>query len=145
MVQTLLVEFFENSKKILSVGREQIGLRSDFVLKNELREFQGEYKQSLAQDVPTLSGASGPPVIRVRINGKLVRMPRREIVASQTFERKIKAERNSMKAIIGAFDRCIRKVLQSIVVWTLKTGETRRLARLNRKSKSSIGTETSHP
>ena len=48
MVQILVVEFFENAKKILGVGREQIGLRSDFVLKNELREFQAEYKQSLA-------------------------------------------------------------------------------------------------
>ena len=136
MVQTLMVEFFENSKKILAVGREQIGLRSDFVLKNELREFQAEYKQSLAQDVPTLSGASCTPVMRVRINAKLVKMPRREIVASQTFEGKIKAERNSMKAIIGAFDRSIRKVLQSIVVGTLKTGETHRPGRLHSKSKS---------
>ena len=131
-----MVEFFENSKKILGVGREQIGLRSDFVFKNELREFQAEYKQSLAQDAPTLSGASAPPVIRVRINAKLVKMLRREIVASQTFERKIKAERNSTNAIIGAFDRSSRKVLKSIVVGTLKTGETYRPARLHNKSKS---------
>ncbi len=136
MVQTLMVESFENSKKIVGVGREQIGLRSDFVLKTELREFQAEYKQRLPQDVSTLSGARAPPVIRVRINAKLVKMPRREIVASQTFERKIKAERNSMQAIIGAFDESLGKVLKSIVVWTLETGETHKPARLTNKSKS---------
>ena len=38
MVQTLMVEFFENSKKILVFGREQIHLRLDFVFKNELRK-----------------------------------------------------------------------------------------------------------
>ena len=136
MVQTLMVESFENSKKIVGVRRKHIGLRSEFVLKNELREFQSEYTQRLAQDVSTYSGASAPPVIRVQINTKPLKMPRREIVASQTFERKIKAECNSIQAIIGTFDRSIRKVLKSIVVWTLKTGDTHRPARLNSKSKS---------
>ena len=39
MIQTLMIESFENSGKIVSVGRENIGLRSDYVLKVELREF----------------------------------------------------------------------------------------------------------
>ena len=37
MVLTLMIESFENSGKIVAVGRESIGLRSDFVLKTELR------------------------------------------------------------------------------------------------------------
>ena len=57
-------------------------------------------------------------------NAKLFNILRREIVASQTFERKIKTERYPMKVIIGAFDRSSRKVLKSIVVATLKTCET---------------------
>ena len=43
MVQTLMIESFENSKKIVSVGRESIGLRADFILKTELRELQAVY------------------------------------------------------------------------------------------------------
>ena len=43
MIQTLMIESFENSKRIVSVGRESVALRSDFVLKSELREFQAEY------------------------------------------------------------------------------------------------------
>lgn len=136
MVQTLLVESFENSRRIVGVGREQIGLRSDFVLKTELREFQAEYTERLPEDVSTLSTASAPPSIRVRINAKLVKMPRREIVASENFERVVRAERNSMGAIIGAFDEALGKVLKAVVLWTLENGETHKPSRLVRDEKS---------
>lgn len=123
MVQTLLVESFENSGKIVGVGREQIGLRSDFVLKTELREFQAEYEQRLAEDVSSLSPSTPPPLVRVRLNAKLVAMPRREIVASRNFEQVVTAERNSMEAIIRAFDEALGKVLKSLVGWGLQQGQ----------------------
>ena len=56
MVQQLLIQSFENSKKIVSVGRQSIGLRSDYVLKVELREFQAE------------KTAEGGTVAHVRVN-----------------------------------------------------------------------------
>lgn len=134
MVQTLLVESFENSGKIVGIGREQIGLRADFVMKTELREFQAEYDERLPQNVTTtMSGGSTPPHVRVRINVKLVQMPRREIVASKNFERKVRAETNSMEAIIGAFDASLGKVLKAIVVWTLQKGEEHKPQRLRKK------------
>ena len=43
MVQTLMVESFDNFRCVVSVGRDTIGLRADYVLKSELREFQAEY------------------------------------------------------------------------------------------------------
>ncbi|HAJ45956.1 MAG TPA: hypothetical protein DCL54_05180, partial [Alphaproteobacteria bacterium] len=45
MVQSLIIQSFENSKRIVSVVRQQLGLRSDFVLKSELREFQAELRK----------------------------------------------------------------------------------------------------
>ena len=42
MVQGLVVESFENSGRIVAVGREAVGLKPDFVLKIEIREFQAE-------------------------------------------------------------------------------------------------------
>ena len=78
MLQTLLVESFENTNKIISVGRQSIGLRSDFTLKTELREFQVE------QDPE-----SNTSTIRVRINAKLVQQPNRVIVGSQSFESRL--------------------------------------------------------
>ena len=59
MVQTLLVESFENTGKIVAVGRQSIALRGDYVLVTELREFQAEYDGKAITEV------------RVRLNAKL--------------------------------------------------------------------------
>ena len=143
MVQTLMIESFENSGKIIGVGREQIGLRSDFLLKTDLREFQAEYSDALPQGIKIMDQGVPPPVARVRINVKLVRMPRREIVATKTFERRIRAKDNTMKEIIGSFDQALGKALKAIVSWTLKTGQkikrekSRRTSGIEKSSKRS--------
>ena len=128
MVQALIIESFENSGKIVSVGREQIGLRSDFLLKTELREFQAEYEERLPSGTKELGPTAAPPWARVRLNVKLVKMPQREIVAHQTFERRVRAQENRMSAIIDAFDDALGKTLKSVVVWTLETGQKEKSA-----------------
>ena len=109
MVQTLMVESFENSGAIVAVGRKAIGLRSDYNLITELREFQAEYFES-----------DGVPTVRVRLNAKLVKQPRRAIVASRTFESTIKSEGKAMWHVIRAFDHALGKVLRHTVEWTIK-------------------------
>ena len=109
MVQTLMVESFENSGAIVAVGRKAIGLRSDYNLITELREFQAEYFAS-----------DGVPTVRVRLNAKLVKQPRRAIVASRTFESTIKSEGKAMLHVIRAFDQALGKVLRHTVEWTIK-------------------------
>lgn len=125
MVLRLLVESFENSGKIIAVGRDSIGLRSNIVLKTELREFQAEYerKETSGQGGDGATGSGKAPRIRVRLAAKLVKMPQRIIMASQTFEQIMPAERNSMEAIVGAFDEALGKTLKRIVVWTLTEGD----------------------
>ncbi|MBL6954445.1 MAG: membrane integrity-associated transporter subunit PqiC [Alphaproteobacteria bacterium] len=108
MVQTLLVESFENSGAIVAVGRKAIGLRSDYNLNTDLREFQAEYFD-----------ANGIPTIRVRLNAKLIKQPLRAIVASKTFEATKKAEGKDMRQVILAFDKALGKVLRHTVEWTL--------------------------
>ena len=114
MVQTLIVESFENSGRIVSVGRESIGLRANYVLKTELREFQAEYVEN---------GLSSPPKVRVRMNAKLVEIPRRTIIAGDNFEATTSATNNSLDAIVLAFDDALGKVLRRLVEWTLSSGE----------------------
>lgn len=111
MVQTLTVESFENSGAIVAVGRKAIGLRSDFDLKSELREFQAEYD------------GAGAPLVRVRLNVKLIKQPRRQIVASENFEAVERAPGASMEQVIVAFDEALGKVLRQVVQWTLIHGE----------------------
>lgn len=115
LVQTLLVESFENTGKIVAVGRQSIGLRSDFNLKSELREFQAEY----------INGENAAPSVRVRLNAKIIRQPRREIMASKNFEAVFPARNASMEGIIEAFDEALGKVLKRMVEWTLTTANTR--------------------
>ena len=109
LVQTLLVESFENTGRIVAVGRESVGLKPDYVLKLELREFQAEYDSPQA-----------PPTVHIRIIAKLVRMPAREIVAAHMAERKEAATANSLDSVVGAFDGALGPVLKEIVIWTIK-------------------------
>jgi cholesterol transport system auxiliary component len=115
MVQTLLVESFENTGKIVAVGRQAVGLRSDFNLKSELREFQTEYR----------TGETAPRV-RVRLNVKLIEQPRQEIIASQNFEHVEQPKSAAMPDVIDAFDEALGKVLRRTVEWTLATAEESR-------------------
>ncbi len=112
MVQTLLVESFENSGAIVAVGRQAIGLRSDYNLKSELREFQAEY----------MDGAR-VPTVRVRLNAKLIRQPQRTIIGSRNFEAVQQATGTDMRSIVAAFDDALGKVLRQTVEWTLKADQ----------------------
>lgn len=111
MIQTLMIESFENSGRIVAVGRESVGLRADFILKSELREFQAEFYRSAT------------PSVRVAINAKLVQMPRRTIIGSQSFESEAPAKTDDLTEIITAFDEALGRVLKTLVEWTLRTGE----------------------
>lgn len=110
MVQSLLVESFEDTGKIVAVGQHTIGLRSDYNLKSELREFQAEYFED-----------GKAPKVRVRLHLKLVRQPRQEIIAATTFHQVQVAEGRKMPQVIAAFDTALAEVLRDAVAWALTT------------------------
>ena len=119
MIQTLLIESFENSNKIISVGRQAIGLRADYILKTDLREFQAEFVDENGAPIPDTE----PPNIRIRMNAKLVQMPERDIVGSYTVEYFIPAPGPTMVEIIQGFDSALGKILKRMVNWTLREGD----------------------
>ena len=110
LIQQLLIQSFENTGKIVSVGRQSIGLRSDFALKTELREFQAE------------KTAEGSTLVRVRLNLKLVRPALGMIVASQRFESVKPAKSEDVPDVVDAFDEAVGAVLKRAVVWAMKAG-----------------------
>lgn len=119
LVQTLLIESFENTGKIRAVSRESTQLRPDYILQTELREFQAENE---------LTGKM--PLARVRLNGKLIRMPDRTIIGNRTVTRTATASRADIEGIILAFDEALGSVMKELVEWTLRTpGTTERPAR----------------
>jgi cholesterol transport system auxiliary component len=110
MVQTLMVESFESSGRILAVSRESVRLRPDYLLQSELREFAAEYFPD-----PAL-----PPLVRVRLIAKLVRTRDRSIIGVTQAERTERAARRDMAAIVLAFDEALGGVLKRVVDWTLR-------------------------
>lgn len=110
MVQTLLIESFENSGRIVAVSRESIRLRPDYLLQTELREFAAEYFPDARQ----------PPLVRARLIAKLVRVRDRAIVGATNAERTQRATAPDMPAIVLAFDEALGGVLKRIVEWTLR-------------------------
>ncbi|WP_431859356.1 ABC-type transport auxiliary lipoprotein family protein [Azospirillum sp.] len=113
MIQGLIVQSFEDSRKIVSVGRDSVGLRSDFVLRSELRDFEAEY---------STPGAANPDRVHVRIAAKLVGMPRRTIEAGETFEAIVPIRDPGVQGVVTAFDAALRQVMERMVAWTLRTG-----------------------
>jgi cholesterol transport system auxiliary component len=111
MVVGLLVESFENTGKIVSVGRQISGLRANYVLQPEIREFRAE------------RWPGEPYRVRVRIGVKLVRFPQRTIIGGDSFERVVSVSGPDFGAVIQAWDDALGGVLKQIVEWTLRTGE----------------------
>jgi cholesterol transport system auxiliary component len=111
MLQTLMVESFENSRRIVAVGRENVGLRADLVLKVELREFEAIYVDDMT------------PEVLVTFILKLVEIPRRAIIGAVRISAHVTAQAEGLTSVIDAFDIALGKVLKRSVEWTLLTGE----------------------
>lgn len=109
MVQSLLIEAFEETGRIPAVSRDSAALRADYLLMSELRRFEADY-----------ANPAGPPVAMVRMLVRLIRMPDRAIVGEAEFTHRETAARNDMAAIVAAFDDSLAAVDRSIVEWTLR-------------------------
>ena len=113
MVQTRIVDSFENSHKIVAVAREAIGLRANYVLQTDLRNFEAMYFYG------------GTPIVKVRIVAKLVRLPDRQIIGTATFERCVRARADKVPKVVEAFDQALGSVMKQLVAWTLRTPPSR--------------------
>jgi cholesterol transport system auxiliary component len=113
MVQTRIVDSFENSRKIVAVARESIGLRANYVLQTDLRNFEAMYFYG------------GTPIVKVRIVAKLVRMPDRQIIGVATFERCVRARADKVPKVVEAFDQALGSVMKRLVAWALRTPPSR--------------------
>src|SRR5436190_1636847 len=109
LVQTALLESFENSGAIAAIDRESMGLRADFILKTEIRHFEALY------DSP-----NGAPEVWVAIIARLVNPAGRNIVAHASFERRERVKANEMPQIVLAFDEALGGVIADIIVWTAR-------------------------
>jgi cholesterol transport system auxiliary component len=109
MVQTALLDSFENSKAITAIDRESVGLRADLILKTDIRHFEALYNSS-----------NGAPEVWVAISARLVNPSGRDVVAHASFERREQAKGNDIAQVVVAFDEALGGVMEDIVLWTVR-------------------------
>jgi cholesterol transport system auxiliary component len=111
MVQLLLLQSFQNTGRLPVVAPTRQTLATDFLLLSTLRKFQVE------------RDAAGTPQAEVVLETTLMRMPRREPVATARFERATPLAADSIDAVTAAFNTSLGEVMRRVVEWTLREGE----------------------
>jgi cholesterol transport system auxiliary component len=112
LVQSLLVEAFERSGRIAAVAPESEGLRTDFMLVTELRDFEAQY-----------GDANGAPIVTVDIAAKLLDS-HGKVVSAHEAHQTTPATQNSVAAVVAAFDQATAAALTELVGWTLQAAPT---------------------
>lgn len=106
IVQTRLVQAFENSRRFGGVGRPGEGLAIDYQILTDIRAFEIE------------SGASGRAV--VRISAKLLNDRNGDVVASRVFEAQAPATSGNV-GFVNALDAAFTQAASEIVAWASAT------------------------
>jgi cholesterol transport system auxiliary component len=109
LVQGALLEAFEKSGRIDAVGRDTDGIKSDYLLLTDVRDFQARY------DV-----ADGAPTAVVNITAKLIAVRSRVIVDTCPAHAEVAASQNSVAAVAQAFNQALGSALSQIVDWALR-------------------------
>jgi len=112
LLQTQLVRAFEDSGKIVAIGRQASGVRGDFALLLDIRQFESVY-----------ADPAQPPAATIEIQAKLLANPSSRVLASKTFRIAVPASDEKMPAVITAFESAMTQTLSEIVGWTLVTGQ----------------------
>jgi cholesterol transport system auxiliary component len=112
MLQTALVQGFEDSGKIDSIGRQGTGLHGDFSLLLELRHFESVY-----------TDPAQPPSVQIEVQAKLIASASGRVVAAKTFRVSAPARDKEVPQVVAAFQAAMTDTVDQLVGWTLVTGQ----------------------
>jgi cholesterol transport system auxiliary component len=108
MVQAKMIEAFESTNAIVAVGRDAAGLRADYILQSDLRDFQADY-------------TNGTATAQIRLIAKLVQMPDRRITRTVSAEASAPAAGKDLPAVVTAFEQALGQALSKVVAGILAT------------------------
>ncbi len=111
-VQSLLVESYENTNKVAAVGRSTVGLRADYIVVPDLREFQGHVVGE-TQNSKTVQ-------IKVRLNIKIIDSYEDKIIASNSFEENVVSTSDQTPDLVLAFDEALGDTMRDSVEWSIR-------------------------
>ena len=112
-VQALLIESFENSNRVPAVGGSGIGLRADYFITSNIREFQAS--------LPANATAETPLRIQVQISVKIVDADVDRIFASRSFNEYATAASDAAADVAAAFDEALGDVMRDAVEWSIRS------------------------
>ncbi len=110
LLQSALLHRFEDSQKILTVGRPGAGVKGRFQLLTEVRAFESDYK-------------SGSPVAVLELQAKLVDGHDGAVVAAHNFRDTEAVGGEEVDAVVAAMSRLLDRSTAQVVGWTLSEGE----------------------
>ena len=110
LLQSLLVRGFEDSGRIVGVGRTSSSLAGDFVLLSDLRAFQAEI-------------VDGEPRVRVVLSARLLRASSNHAVATRLFAREVPLPGRDVESAIAGFTDTLSTLVPELVDWALTAGE----------------------
>ncbi|MGK0265872.1 MAG: cholesterol transport system auxiliary component [Maricaulis sp.] len=108
IVQTLVVDTFNATPSSLAPALPEDGVRAQYELRLDLREFEAVYDQ----------GDGRAPLIRVRLGARLIASDGRRLAGSNVFIGEARASANRVGDIVAAFDQAATQVSQELASWT---------------------------
>jgi cholesterol transport system auxiliary component len=109
LLRGLIVQGFQASQRIVGVGGAQSGMRADYALAIELRDFQIEYRD-------------GKPEAAIRFQANLLDYSSNRVLATQSFNAVAPAAAADAANAFSAFQTAINTVVPQLVDWTLREG-----------------------
>jgi cholesterol transport system auxiliary component len=108
LVQSALLDAFQASNRIAAVARDTDGLKSDYLLQTDIRDFEALYES-----------ADTAPSAVVRIQARLVGVRSRAIVKSLEARAEAQADANTVPAVVAAMNQALGQTMSQIVGWAL--------------------------
>ncbi len=109
LLRRLIIEGFEHSGRIVGVGSAASGMRADFALAIELRDFQLEL---------TAAGAQA----RIGFQARLLDYSSNRVLASRAFDTHVAASGADAAGAFTAFQAALNEIVPMLVEWTLAEG-----------------------
>ncbi len=111
MVQTHIVEAFENSGRIKTVSRQNSGVPADVALLIDIRRFESVYAD----------GAKIPDAV-ISLHAKLLEYPSNRVIAVQNFSAQVPAASKEVPAVVQAIEQGLNQTTSEMVSWALANG-----------------------
>jgi len=109
VVQNLVIDTFNATSAPLAPARPEDGVRAEYELRLDLREFEAAYDQ----------GSGRAPMVHVSFAARVIATDGRRLVGTRVFSAEVRASTNREGAIIDAFDVASARATRELADWTV--------------------------